>query len=56
MKYGQNHHRARFSDATVERARQMHDAGKGYGSIAKAMGISANTVRDWCAYRTRGRV
>ena len=53
-KRGERHHRTRHSNKTVERARQLHDEGWGYGSIGKMLGgISADTVRDWCAYRTR---
>jgi len=50
---GERHHRARYSDETVERARDLHDEGYGYQTIARALGAPWNTVRDWCAYRTR---
>lgn len=50
---GETHHRARYDDATVESVRQMNDDGLGYKRIAKILGISSNTIRDWVYYRTR---
>lgn len=50
--------RIRWSTAVVERARQLHGRGLGYKAIAAALRdeghlVTWNTVRDWCAYRTR---
>ena len=50
---GESHHKARFDDATVERARQMHDEGKRVFEIARAIGAPYFTVRDWVNYRCR---
>lgn len=50
---GQQHHRARYSNALVESARQMHDDGASRREIARALGVPDNTVRDWLDYRTR---
>ena len=41
------------TDETVEIARQMHDGGMGYKRIAKKLGVSVWTIRDWLTYRTR---
>jgi orotate phosphoribosyltransferase-like protein len=51
---GERHHRARHSNDVVERARTLKDGGLGYKRIGRQLGISEWTVRDWCAFRTRG--
>lgn len=53
MNAGEQHHRAKHSNDLVERARQLHDRGWGYRRIGRELGVSWNTARDWCAYRTR---
>jgi hypothetical protein len=50
---GESHHRAKHSDATVERARVLREAGCSLGTIARALDVSLWTVRDWVEYRTR---
>ena len=55
-KHGDNHHRTRHSDATVERARTMHDEGIKPTLISNELGISLDTINDWIYYRTRTRV
>ena len=50
---GERHHASRHSNATVERARVLHDEGLGYRRIAQQLGISHNTIEDWCSYRSR---
>ena len=55
-KYGDSHHRVRYSDETVEQARQMHDNGIGPAEISRRTGIRRDTVNDWIYYRTRTRV
>lgn len=51
--------RIRWAPEIVERARVLHERGLGYLSIARALADEYpeaptwNTVRDWCAYRTR---
>ena len=55
-KYGDSHHRVRYSDETVEQVRQMHDSGMGAAEINRQTGISIDTVNDWIYYRTRTRV
>jgi transposase len=44
----------RASDSLVDLARTLHDeAGMGYRTIAKRLGIRLYTVRDWLRYRRR---
>jgi len=50
---GEGHHRARYSDAVVHRARDLHNQGVGYRAIGKQLGIPFRTVADWCRYDTR---
>ena len=50
---GEAHPKARFDDATVERARQMLDEGKRVFEIAREIGAPYSTVRDWVHYRFR---
>lgn len=47
------HHRAKRSDADVERARQFREDGLSYREIGLALGVSMWTARDWADYRTR---
>lgn len=47
------HHRAKYSDDTVEAARSMYDDGTGPTDIATALGVPIDTVNDWIYYRTR---
>jgi orotate phosphoribosyltransferase-like protein len=54
-RYSQHHHRARYDDHTVERARTLHDAGMRRAEIARRLAVPYDTVRDWLEYRTRGR-
>jgi len=49
----ERHHRARYDDATVELARQLHDEGCGPAAIARGMSIRYDTICDWIYYRTR---
>lgn len=53
---GRGYHRVRYSDDTVEQARQMHDEGIGMTTIGRRLGVSQYTVRDWIEYRTRTRL
>lgn len=51
---GEGHHRARYSDATVERARQLYEEeGLGCTWISRMLGVPWRTVVDWVQYRTR---
>jgi len=51
---GQSHPRAKASDEVVRRAREMRERKHwGYAVIGAELGVSWNTVRDWCEYRTR---
>ena len=44
----------REPDALVDLARTLHDeAGMGYRTIAKRLGVRLYTVRDWLRYRRR---
>lgn len=52
-RYGEDNPKARHSAATVERARQMHDAGRRRCEIARELGVPYFTVGDWIYYRTR---
>ena len=50
---GADHHRAKASDDTVSRARELHEGGMGYKRIGRELGVPARTVADWCRYETR---
>lgn len=52
--YGERNHRSRWSDATVEWARDLHEHdGWGAARIAAKIGAPLDTVNDWIYYRTR---
>jgi hypothetical protein len=51
---GEGHHRARYSDALVDRARALReDEGLSYEAIGLLLGVPWRTVVDWVTYRTR---
>ncbi|MBK8810783.1 MAG: hypothetical protein IPN69_08650 [Acidobacteria bacterium] len=57
---GEQHHRAKLSDAQVAQMREAYAIGKaqsgnrfGYGTLAARFGCGASTARDICTYRTR---
>jgi hypothetical protein len=58
---GQDHHRAKLSDADVDQIFYLREAGLSLGAIAKKFddipgGISKSTVRDVLEGRRRGQV
>jgi transposase len=50
---GEPRPRSRHSDALVNRVRALKAAGHGYRSVARRLGLSAWTVRDWMRGRRR---
>lgn len=51
---GEWHGRAKWPAETVERARTMHDQGRGgYKAIGASLGVPWRTVADWVRYDTR---
>ena len=53
---GEQHHRARLSDAQVVEIRAAHRPGEhglGYGALASRYGVGESTIRDIITYRTR---
>lgn len=48
--------RLRHDRSTRERAAEMFESGLGYRSVARALGVPAEAVRDWLGkYRATGR-
>jgi transposase-like protein len=45
---GSAHPRARASDTIVRAALALFDQGIGYRRIARRLGLSPNTVKNWC--------
>lgn len=53
---GEQHHRAKYSDATVRRIRDMHEIeGLSYRIISTRLGVHIETVRSVCMYRVRSQ-
>lgn len=53
-KHGEQHHRAKLTDAQVAAIRQQHRPGKvGYQTLARRYGVGESTIRDIITYRTR---
>ena len=56
---GKCHGNAKHPDSLVREVRALYQSWKavgsrkGYASAADVFGLSVNTVRDWCTYRTR---
>jgi hypothetical protein len=56
MRIGQYHQRAKYPDALVDKARDLHEDQKmGYGRIAKLLEVSKSVIRDWCRYSRRAQ-
>lgn len=58
-KPGQDHHKAKLTDAQVKDMRTLYQnwkqqgARKGYETLAAIFGCGVSTARDICTYRTR---
>lgn len=53
QKAGDRDYRTKYPDTTVERARQLHDAGYGPRAIAQLLGVPEGSVRSFVYYRGR---
>jgi DNA invertase Pin-like site-specific DNA recombinase len=53
-RFGEEHHRARLSDAQVEEIRELYEDGfSSYRSLAKRFGVTKATIRDIVTFRRR---
>lgn len=53
---GENHPRAKLSDATIDLIRELHeDKDKSYGYIAMKLNVSKSFVQMICTYRRRAQ-
>lgn len=55
-RYGEKHHNSILTDDQVCEIRGRHMAyvrGRGYNALAREYGVSAESIRDICTYRTR---
>lgn len=50
---GSQHHSARHSDATVDRARALRADGVEFTAISAALGVPRSTVEGWTSRRRR---
>lgn len=58
---GEDHHRAKLSDADVELVLRLHEGGLGYARIAQKFddipgGVAKSTIRDICTAQTRAQL
>lgn len=53
LRVGQDHQRAKLSDAAVELIRQLHEGGMSYRVIAEKFDISKAQVCYICRYKRR---
>lgn len=51
--YGEKHHNAKHSDATVEYCRRLNENGMSQRKVAAHVNISVGMVRPWLEYRKR---
>jgi len=57
LRIGEDHQRAKLTDAQVELMRDMHEnQGVGYKRLARIFGVSPSHVRHICQYRKRAQV
>lgn len=52
---GQTHHKAKLTDADVERIRDLHAEGYGYKRLAKMFDAPRDTIRHIVLCRTRAQ-
>lgn len=50
---GEWHGRAKYSDATVQQARELYAEVRSYESVGYLLGVPARTVADWIRRDTR---
>lgn len=50
---GEDHHRARLTNAEVDQMRDMRDAGMMYKDIARHFGVPITTVASICLWQRR---
>lgn len=55
LRVGQDHQRAKLTDAAVEMIRRLHEEGLSYQVIAIKFDIAKSTVQDICTYRRRAQ-
>lgn len=55
LRVGQDHQRAKLTDAAVEMIRRLHEEGMSYRVIASKFEIAKSTVQDICTYRRRAQ-
>lgn len=55
LRVGQDHQRAKLTDAAVEMIRRLHEEGLSYRVIALKFEIAKSTVQDICTYRRRAQ-
>lgn len=55
LRVGQDHQRAKLTDAAVEMIRRLHEDGFSYRVIAIKFDIAKSTVQDICTYRRRAQ-
>lgn len=53
LRVGQDHQRAKLTDAAVELVRQLHEDGMSYRKIAEKFEVSTMLVCYICTYRRR---
>jgi hypothetical protein len=50
---GASHPKAKAPDIVVSYARALHEKGRTFAEIGRALGVNQRTVADWCKYITR---
>lgn len=53
LRIGQDHHRARLTDAEVDLVRELHEAGMPYDALAKKFAVSKWSIGRICRYERR---
>lgn len=55
IRIGEDHQNATHTDAEIELARQLHEAGLSYKQIAEKFEVSKSTIAGWVKFRRRGQ-
>lgn len=56
IRIGEDHQRAKLSNASVELVRQLREGGMSYGMLAQKFEVGKATVYDICTFRRRAQV
>lgn len=56
IRLGEDHQRAKLTNAEVDLIRELHEDGMSYAMLAAKFGVSKSSIADICRYRRRAQI